>query len=342
MFFVSAYIILKDAKNTASFKEQFYPDTCSDRTSESSDPDFDAGLGLKERVVVREQVLFTKGLAPPSRRKRRVAKVEPPFSKDFSSARKCASVFGSQRKNTISRAKKVNSPLLSFTFQSPVEDGTCSIFNQKTYRPRVFVPKGKKMLTDEGVSNRLAAETLKEEDPELAKRLEDQEIAEVISNCDSDELNSIIEDEFLLGDDQPEPLRDMEDIVKSNQQRTLDVYEKSMKMALKKVQCMKKFDELAKQQPYRIIDLFQSIGKSFCGIFSKISSCFYRHRSQTQPEIPLEVEQNVYYTPTLREIRKNNPHVPPSFFTQEGDQSRSIYLTPKDIQQKYRVNFERV
>ena len=103
------------------------------------------------------------------------------------------------------------------------------------------------------------------------------------------------------------------------------LYETEMNKALqksRKIKCEKNLDKLAKQQPYRIISFFQSIGRSFCSIFEKISSVYTNNCFQ--PPSPEEQKSEMLYPyhPTHAEVvaerhgfsplSRENPDVPQS------------------------------
>ena len=132
-----------------------------------------------------------------------------------------------------------------------------------------------------------------------------------------------------------EPLRPLEDIIK---ERNVNIYEEPKRRA----KMISKLDKLAKQQPYRIISFFRSIGRSFCSIFEKISSVYTNNRFQ--PPSPGEQQCEILYPYHPKHVdviaerlgdspfSRENSDVPQSWF--EEDMTQIRYATLEEIEKR--------
>lgn len=298
-----------------------------------------------------------------SKRRRRVIESTP--SLQFSTASKCSFVTRH----------------FWFKFKPPIP--SFSMSDQTTLGPTVFIPKGKRACIKGYVEKKLE----KREIDEISDYVSLEEILEIESSFNedvsefdtesvSDEDSSVSDSDEIrpanqllnrvgISDESLPPLSGafrnkglMECVFESNvftptqlEQRK-KFYETEMEKALqksRKIKCEKNSGKSAKQQPYRIISFFQSIGRSFYRIFEKISSVYTNNRFQPPSPDEQKTEMLYPYHPTRAEVvakmlgcstfSRENPYVPQSWF--EKDMTQIRYATLEEIE-KRQGPFEKV
>ena len=201
--------------------------------------------------------------------------------------------------------------------------------------PKAPIPPAKRQLT-----------TAKKEAAEAAEAAEtEKEIEEILDVTSLEEIERyMIEADAFCEDEDlgleamaakteksvQAPFEDLLVIVQRNQAKENARWEQDFEMkrlweTKGRNNTHKSLDRLAEQTPYFIIDLFQSIGRSFCQFFSKVSSCFYSYNPQASRPPPqhasweMETEDDIDKSREL-DLLKRRSHL---FFSSRASEEHS-------------------